>query len=340
MIGERIRLAREASRMTQAELGALVGLDQGQISAIEMGRQGVSPDLVESVAAATQYPVGFFTNDPLPDFPEGHYRRRTKGSSKESKQIRAQARQLSALVASAGDSVPLPEVVIRPIRDLEGPRQIEEVAANARASLGLGAIDAISNVIRAVERAGVLVVRLPAEMSYHDGYSAWPNYGLGGRPILAIGSGKSGDRDRFTVAHELGHLLLHTLRLDTDPPRAEMEANRFAGAFLLPRQVAIVALQPPLTLRMLMGVKAQYGTSIAMAIGRAHDLQLITASDRTSLHKQLATRRWTKQEPVEVPSERPSVLPTVLARLAGQGSRSERAARVGMPLFAYHALTT
>ena len=144
----------------------------------------------------------------------------------------------------------------------------------------------IPNLTRAVERAGVLVVRFPGTIKDHDSYASWPDFSLGGRPVIALTGGHPGDRDRFNVGHELGHLLLHTLRPNTDPREAEAEANRFAGALLLPRRSAAAALRRPITLRVLMGVKATYGISIAMGAQRARDLELISKAQFVSLRCQ------------------------------------------------------
>lgn len=113
-----------------------------------------------------------------------------------------------------------------------------------------------------------------------------------GRPIIVYSATDAGDRQRFTIAHELGHLLLHSaLRNDeVDLDQAEKEAHRFAGALLLPRVAAMEAMRPPLTLTTLASIKANFGKSIAMGARRALDLDLITEARFVSLRKQLTSR--------------------------------------------------
>ena len=53
------------------------------------------------------------------------------------------------------------------------------------------------------------------------------------KPVIVVSKGWPGDRQRFTLAHELGHLLLHG-RL-TDGLDEERACHRFASAFLLNR---------------------------------------------------------------------------------------------------------
>ncbi len=340
MMGERVRLAREASRLTQSALAAAAGVSQGTISDIESGRIATPAEsVIDGIARATAYPVTFFLRGPLPDMPDGHYRKLNRGTAQVSRQIRAQVRQVVELVQEAEKIIRLPRVAFEPIDDLEEIESIEAIAAQARDRLGVDRAGPIANLTRAAERAGVIVVGISGEMVDHDGYSTWPNPMLGGRPIVALATGASGDRSRFNIAHELGHLILHTARPDTDPPKAENEAHRFAGALLLPAAVARQALRPPVTLRVLMNVKASYGISIAASAQRAHDLRIIDKDHFVSLRKQLSARRWTKVEPVEVASEHPQLIRKTLELMAGAGSSLDRARRLGLPVFQYRSLT-
>jgi Zn-dependent peptidase ImmA (M78 family) len=284
------------------------------------------------------FPESFFYLGPLPDLPEGHFRKLKKGTAKTGKQVRAQVRQLVELVERAEPQLRLPSVAIRPVDDLVRLEAVEEVADATRASLGLGERDPIPNLTRATERAGVVVVRLPGAMEDHDGFSVWPNYGFDGRPLIAISSGHPGDRDRFNVAHELGHLVLHTGRRHLEPKEAEREAHRFAGALLLPRQAAREVIRRPVTLGSLKLVKEKYGVSIGALAKRALDLNFVSKEQFVSLRKQMSKRGWNRIEPVEVEPEGQLLIAKMLSILAGDGSTSQRAERVAMPLFTFRSL--
>jgi len=327
--------------MTQAELANAAELSQGAISELEAGRLSEpTKATVDRIAQATSFPVSFFHHGPLPDFPEGRYRRLQRGASKVDKQVRAISRQIVEVVQRSETKLRLPPVAIEPVRDaspLNGSA-IEALADRTRRALGIGDRDPIPNISRAAERAGVIVVRLPNYALDHDGFSAWPDYGLDGRPLIAVVGGKSGDRDRFTVAHELGHLLLHTNRPVANPKDAEREANRFAGALLVSRAAAKDAIRPPITLRVLMNVKARYGMSIAATARRAYDLGLITKDQYGSLMRQLSARKWRHMEPIDVQPESTVLIAKILAAMSGSGSTSERAERIGMQPFTFSAL--
>lgn len=338
MIGERVRLARESCGLTQRELADIAQVPLGTLQDLEAGRT-LTPaaEVIDRVAMGTGYPRGFFLRSrPLPDVPEGNFRRLKRGTSKVGKQIRAEVRQLLEIVQEAEGVLRLPPVGLEPIpADPFELDDVEHVAMKVRANMGIDPRSPIPNVIRAAERAGVVVVFLNYPMEDHDGYSVWPDYGLGGRPVIAVSASRPGDRNRSTVSHELGHLILHTLRRGVDRDRAEKEAFRFAGAFLLPRKVATEAMRPPVTLGVLKAVKANFGTSIAMNAQRALDLQLIDRDHFISLRKQMSKRGWLRDEPIHVAAEKPVLIGKTVEALAGPGSTRQRAQQIGLPLFRF-----
>jgi Zn-dependent peptidase ImmA (M78 family)/transcriptional regulator with XRE-family HTH domain len=342
VIGPRVRLAREACGFTQIQLAELTGITQGTLSDIESGQISVpSENIVAQIANATGFPEGYFCLGPLPDFPDGSWRKLKRGSSKVTAQIRAQSRHIVETMQRLEPFVRLPPVLIHALLNGIDPgdaERIERVAQDTRHVLGIGSDDAVPNVCRAIERVGVLVAALPTPMPDHSGFSVWPDQGLEGRPLIVVSSADPGDKMRFTLAHELGHLILHTLRGSTDPKTAESEANRFAGALLLPRRAALRDIRIPVTLGTLAAVKQIYGTSIAMNAKRSLDLSIIDQNHFISLRKQISARGWTRAEPVEVPRENPILIGRMLQAMGGEGSINRRAANVNMNRFQFRAL--
>jgi Zn-dependent peptidase ImmA (M78 family)/DNA-binding XRE family transcriptional regulator len=338
MIGERIRLVREASLLTQHELAGSAGISQSTLWAIENSEITPSNDVLSRIASVTAYPVMFFHLGVLPDMPDGYHRKLQKGTAKAEKQVRAHVRILVDLVQRGERVVKLPPVILERVSQIPGIEEVEEVASEARHIIGIGERDPIPNLTRAVERAGVVVVRLPFEQGDYNAYSVWPDKAHGGRPVIALTGGHPGDRDRANVAHELGHLVLHPDRPMIDPETAEQEAWRFAGALLFPKAAAMEALRPPVTLKTLSGVKAAYGISIAFGIQRARELDLISNAQFVSFRKQLASRRWLHNEPIDVPRESPLLIAKIVEMMGGRGTVKQRADRVSMPIFSFHAL--
>lgn len=330
MIGERVRLARDYLQISQKELAATADVSQSAISQIEKGGK-VSDGTLQSISDATGYSMRFFQSGALPDLPELSMRFRRSASTRrrDEKRLRAHVRQGLELVTDLERQAELPSVRIEPTHDPGiDDDAIEEIALETRRHLGIGPADPVPNLMRAVERAGVVVFGGTAEVDGHEAVSAWPLYPAG-RPVVCYTRGKPGDRQRLSIAHEIGHLVLHQLRA-VESERAETEAFRFGAALLLPRKAAVEEIEPPVTLRTLAWTKARWGVSIGALIMRCRDLRIIDQRRSTSLHIQLGTRGWKKSEPVEVPTERPTLLSQALRLVHGTDQPSRVASLTGL----------
>lgn len=339
MIGERVRLARDYLQISQQELAAAAEVSQSAISQIEKGGQ-VSEPTLQSISDATGYSVRFFQSGALPDLPElsMRFRRSASARRRDERRLRAHVRQGLELVNDLERRAELPSVMIKPTRDTGiDDGAIEELAVETRRQLGIGPADPVPNLMRAVERAGVVVFGGTAEVDRHEAVSVWPLYPAG-RPVVCYTRGKPGDRQRLSIAHEIGHLVLHQLRA-VESDRAETEAFRFGAALLLPRTPAVEEIEPPVTLRTLAWTKARWGISIGALIMRCRDLRIIDERRSTSLHIQLGTRGWKKNEPVEVPAERPTLLSQALRLVHGTDQPSRIASLTGLTPLAVRDLT-
>lgn len=344
MIGLRVRQVRELLGWSQTQLAGETGLPQPLISTIETGTEPTR-EQVEAIATGSGFPVDWFLRPPLEAFPQGTIRFRKKASASKKEDRRAVRRlELAAeLVAllSADETLRLPPVTLRPIQATTSD-DIEAAAQETREALGLSASGPMRNLIRAAERAGAIVVGIPVDLGttsriqHHHGVSAWPE--IEERPVIGFSTTEPGDRQRHTLGHEIGHLVLH--RGGGDASRNyEAEASNFAGALLMPYDDAVVALGRNVTMQQLVRLKAAWGVSIAGLIVRAHQVGVITADRQTSLFKQLSARGWRTREPVVVHREQPALLRRLIEAQFGINPDWRQVARdLGLPPYTVREL--
>jgi Zn-dependent peptidase ImmA (M78 family) len=204
--------------------------------------------------------------------------------------------------------------------DLRLPRVVgvepEEAARIARADLGFSPDTPITHLITRLEKNGVVVVAIPLDIEEHDAFSVWADTDPR-TPVVVMTSGKPGDRQRWNVSHELGHLVMH-YNYNGSPTELESQANRFAGEFLFPEDAARKDLGTgPLTLTMLADLKSRWGVAIQALVMRAFQLEIITDGQRRYLFRQLAAKGWLKDEPVPIPQEKPRLLRKLAESLYG-----------------------
>jgi Zn-dependent peptidase ImmA (M78 family)/transcriptional regulator with XRE-family HTH domain len=339
--GARLGDLRRLHSLTQSQLADLSGVSQPNLSNIENGRAGLSDAVAIRVAQATGTPVEFF------DFPSLDYDS-TAIHFRRSKQVSARGREFVLQAFKEIERIAHHLAGASPVRlrqlklpvaeqaDIVTDRDIESISADARAASGVPDDGPIRNVIRTAERAGIAVAPLSAGgenealLRGHCGMSRWSRRAE--RATVAYGAGMPGDRLRFTIAHELGHVLLHTHRQVDDEKQREREADLFAGAFLIPKSVADESISETLTLHGYMRLKAKFGVAIQALIMRGRTTGLISQQRHRSLMIQMASRGWRTNEPVRVKVETPMLLWTQMAAIYGDSPYFQASQELGVPV--------
>ncbi|MEQ8842196.1 MAG: XRE family transcriptional regulator [Acidimicrobiales bacterium] len=334
-VGDRIRHVLEYYGWTQKDLGLHLGVTQPRVNQM-LGAISLDPSRLDELAAATGFSPDFFSRGPLPDLPEGslRFRKKARATQRDDDRVRAVVRHTIEAVQLASTVASPPPVRIQSLHDDIPLNEIETVAESAREWLGVGRMDPIANIVRAVERAGVVVVYANAEVTStdrldHDGAAFWPDPPVG-VPVIYATRGRTGDRTRLTVAHELGHLVLHQYRHPPSVQAAEEEAFRFGSSLIVPAD-AIHSLRTPITLKVLVEAKARWGMSVQALVKRCYDLNVIDKDRQTSLYKQIASRGWRTAEPVEVPVEEPALMRRLMEAAYGSSDPMRVGKKLGIP---------
>jgi len=326
LIPARLLAARKALRLTQEELGALVGVTRQAIASYECGDRVPEATTFAAVVLALKQPAGYFTAADHPVFGEYSPRffrkvgpdtaRRNDACAVLGHWFVQAAHYLDSLVNYPPVHIP----AAQPPSDPSGrytAEEIETAAEQCRQQWGLG-WGPISNVLALLESKGIAACRYEIEDERIDAFSFW----CGDRPFIFMASEKeSGARIRFDLAHELGHLVLHRW-IDAaeiaDPKTLkiiEAEADRFAGAFLLPRKSFPNDVYSA-RLDAFLDLKRRWVVSIQAMIYRCKDLEVIDETQFTNLYKQISFRKWRKSEPLDNPEQIRLETPRLLGRAA------------------------
>lgn len=311
----RFKQAREYSGLTQTELARRVGVSQPAIAQIEAGKTNPSAQVLEAVAFQTGFPVSFFRRAEFVNFPLGSlvFRARKAMTEKERDQVHRHGEVVYEAVTRMASKVEM--VPLRLPRFSRGEFESPTHAATlTRVALGLSPDAPIPNLINAAERAGVFVLAIPLRSDHAQAYSLWAD----DRPVIVVFADVPGDRLRMSVAHELGHLVMHQQLVGDDKER-EQEAFSFAGELLMPEQAARSAMISPLTLSALAPLKPRWGMAISALIVRATRLDIITPRQQKYLFQQLSQRGWRTHEPsnLDIPIEKPRAVRKMAELLYG-----------------------
>ena len=304
MNGDRVRIAREFRGLAQTEVAAKLQIDQSTIAHIESGRLQPSDALLEAMAFQMGFPPAFFRQTESASFPLGSlllFRARKTVTGREE----TRARRCAQLMYECADRLssrfrPLP---VRLPAVSESPATAAGLTKDA---LGISAEEPVPNLVRALERAGVLVLSLPVELAKVDAFAVWAGEGES-KPVIALTRERPGDRMRRSTAHEVGHLVLHQ-SVRGDVRSVEAEADQFAAELLMPESAMREELSAPLTINSLLALKARWKVSIQSLVMRAAELELLTARQKTYFFQQLSRAGWRTTEPIPIPPEEPGLL--------------------------------
>jgi len=311
--GPRLRVARLFNDLTQAELAARASITPQFVGHIEHGLKQPGDVVTEAIAEILGFDREFFFGAPLEEFrdEECHFRRRATTPVTVRTRALAHGSLFGALVAYLDDAVAMPPENI-PHASIQTPEEVERAAELCRMKWGLGRDLPIKNLTRAVENAGIVVTRFAAESVKIDAFSR-----AGRRGVIVLNTERgSNARSRFDLGHETGHLVGHG-GLTTGDTDTEKQADRFAGALLLPRAGFVREFPRPRSGRFLdwaalFKLKPRWGCSVSAMIKRAYELRLISAPTYQAAYKHIAYRGWIKNEPDDLPPELPELIPLCL----------------------------
>ncbi len=331
MIGERLKMARKMRGLSQQDVADRVGISRMSISKYERAKMTPSSDVLVKLARALGIKVEYLLRPVEVTLSVPAFRKKSRlGKRKQYMMVERTREWLERYRDVERLFGALPRFVQPEIdRYIESVAGAERVAEELRRAWDLG-FDAIDNLMEILE-ARAIKVGVVEGVDDFDALTMWVNEE---QPVIVVKGDLPGDRQRFNLAHELGHLILEPI----DTIDEEKAAYRFAGAFLVPERVVRQELgeyREWLHLHELHLLKHKYGLSMQAWIYRAKDLGIISEASAGRLFGQFRKRGWHREEPGDpITSEKPGRMKRLVLRALAEEviSRSRAAELLGESL--------
>jgi len=329
-----VTLARESRGMTMSELAKQAGVTPSLISKIESDQREMSEETAKSVADSLGYPIDILRwKDPIYGFGSSsfYHRRQQSLPQKSLRKIQAFVNFQRIRAKRLADALDLDLPFTIPAMSVEDYESPEEIARALRAAWRIP-LGPVSNLTEWIEAAGGFIVLHEFESAKINAISVWAP---GESPFFVLNKLLPACNLRFSLAHELGHLVMHGV----PEPGMEEEADRFAAEFLMPA-AEIKSQLRGMNLRLAARLKPVWRTSMGALIRRARDLEVITDRQHTSLRVQISQNGWTKMEPVRISYDEPNLIPEIIrVHQRDHGySKSDLADMVGLNLSEWYDL--
>ena len=322
-LGEAIATARCARGLTQVALAERLGITQAALSRYENDLREPSEGDLDGIAAALGVVSELLSRA---DHMEGalavgaHMRRRATAKPTVWRRLEAQMNLHRLHARRLFDELDLRTELTIPWLD---PFEYEPTAAarllRMQWRMPSGPVRELAGWM---EAAGCLIIDTDFETTRVDGLSQWS----GGHPVVMLNILAPTDRRRVTLAHELGHLCLHSQGVPDD---VEADATAFSAEFLMPEETIRPQLRN-LSLGRLHDLKRLWGVSMQALIERGHQLGTVTPRERTNFYKRFSALGWRTREPLsdELAPERMRLAAEIGQALLARGHSKSEAAMI------------
>ena len=331
MIGNRLKLARSATGLSLRALSVRIDnrVTAQAIGKYERDESMPSSGVLIALADALNVSVNYLVGDPGMTLLSVDYRNKTVESRREEHRITAMVLQMLERYLAIEEILGLPSVNWDKPRSAPYPvikdlLEADRAASMLRNDWELG-LNSIPNMAELMEERGVKVLFRPLEDGV-DGFTAHVQRENGeDSPVIVANADHGGERQRFTIAHEIGHLML-----DVSPAIDEEKAvYRFAGALLMPEEVMWAEIgrrRTALGWAELFKLKLMLGVSVQAISYRCKDLGIISASlmaEMFDVFRELGWRDPPYEEAHPIPGESSGRFERLCYRALAEGAISE-----------------
>jgi Zn-dependent peptidase ImmA (M78 family) len=330
MIGKRLQLARRAAGMSLRDLEAKIDkiVSAQALSKYERDEMMPGSDVLAAMARALGVPESYLLGQNDLTLKSVEFRKNMITSRKEEASIKASVLSEVERYLEIEDFVGVESASWS--RPQGSPYRVEEfadaevAAVRLRAAWNLGS-DPIPDLTEFLEERGIKVIPLKLGERV-SGLMCLARRSKGADvPIVIVNQDDTGERQRFTIAHELAH---HVLEAPVGA-KGEKLAHRFASAFLMPAEIfwrEVGKHRESVSLGELLELKALFKTSIQAITYRLKDLQIIGEPLFKRLFEEFVRRGWRKPpfaEPGPIPREKPERFTRLCYRAVSEGAVSE-----------------
>ena len=301
-------LARESRGLTQDELAQSCGVAQSSICKAEKGGRLLPGHELPAVATALRVTSDLLCwQDEVYGFGSASFFHRKQQSlpQRALRKIQAQVNLLRMRLLRLFGDISVDTQLFIPRVDIDEAGSAPEIARRLRAAWRVP-MGPLPNLVNYIEAAGGIVVRQEFESHRINAISVW-HPGVG--PLFTLNKMLSPEIQRFVLAHELGHMIIH----EGESPRedAEREADQFAEELLMPA-AEITSDLLDIDARKAMALKPYWRVPMQTLILRAEHLGIISPGRSRSLHSYLNKAGYLRSEPMPLDREEPTVLDNMI----------------------------
>lgn len=299
-------LARETRGMSQKELAEKLGTSPSFICKVETDIKSLSQDTLSKMSKLLRFPPDFFYQAGESYLPMSlNYRKRDHVSAKLLAPLEAHINLYRLHIETLAAKLKIKEPNV-PVLDLQKLGSIEQVAKQLRKAWKIPK-GPVENLTELLENNGIIIISFDFGTERVDSRTILTK---DKQPVIAVNKLHFADRQRFSLAYELGHLIMHVNTMPSFDRDISHEANMFAAGFLMPEAEIKKDFEKGITIPLLGELKRKWKVSMQALLYRSADLGFLTDNQKNYLLKQFNLLKIRRREPPELdfPQEKSKLL--------------------------------
>lgn len=307
MLHERIKRARILRHRTLQQVADdMGGISKQLLSRYELGRDVPGSARLIQLAKVLDVKPEYFFRAGAVELGEVAFRKHSAFGKGQQAAVKEQVREqleryleVEALFDLGGDRLPRPHLHSYAVKDAAAA---EQAANRLREAWELGTAP-ITNLTETLEEHGIKVIGIDGHERF-DGLCADMDNGV--NAVVVFNINRAGERQRFNLAHELGHLMMRLPEEMRDTKEGEALCHRFAGALLFPAaqvKSTFGGHRQALLMQELLLAKQEWGLSMQAVLRRLLDVDIVSQARYDATMKIFSIRGWRSKEPGELAGE-------------------------------------
>ncbi|RPD96558.1 ImmA/IrrE family metallo-endopeptidase [Aureibaculum marinum] len=284
LVANRIKNARVLNCLSQQNVADELGVSKQMVSKYENGDAIPTSSKFLKLSKLFGLKMDYFFNSFQVELGEINFRKKSSFSLKKQSSLKEQIKINLENYIWLEDTLSIDYSFKNTIKNIKINKieDVEKAVLKLRTDWEIG-IDPIHNIIQLLEDKEIKVIELYDVDDKFDGLATYVN---GKFPVIVVNGNFPVERKRFTLLHELGHLLLNLP--DCETKQEEQFCNKFAAEFLFPKEIVIREFggkRNHITLAELISTQKKYGISIPAIVYRLVDSGILSKQRHTDFYK-------------------------------------------------------
>lgn len=295
IIAHRIGNARKLRGLSMQEVAQELGVSKQMISKYEKGLSMPNSTKLINLSKLFGLKIDYFFSPFKIELGEINFRKRSSFSAKRQNSLKEQIKIKLENYLYIEDSLSIDSTFLNPIKDItiSSIKDVEYAVAQLRDKWDIGS-DPVHNIIQLLEDKKIKIVEIDDIDNKFDGLATYADNKY---PIIVLNTTFPVERKRFSLLHELGHLLLNISK-DSEL-KEEKLCDKFASEFLIPKDTLLKEFggkRKHITFSELISIQEKYGVSIKAIIYKLNDIGIVTDSQNTSFYNKIKFNRSLEKE--------------------------------------------